>query len=448
MVDKINVQNVATLYQISSLFYLLKTNKVTFDYIQRCFPMVAECDNFFMLDFNHVNKILSSSELNVSSEIEVFNAADSWLNCKDSDRSKFATRLLSKVRFPALSKQVLKNIVKVRARDRSYFLRNKPIFIKINEVLKNKKQKIYKNKSSSYFTHRYCNSNLFDLLLCGGSNEETREIDTNIYQTKVSSLKKFNACTQLTKVTEKPKTVSKAVYLKGEIYIFCSLPEREHFILKKYSPVTKSWEILEDSYHYQAINGYAVCSFVNSIILMGGWDKNLEKYISSTVELMDKKWKEVSKMREIRCDAASAVFQGRIVVTGGYDSNTEKKTGEAYDCVADEWSNFPNMTVVRYAHSLLSVNNKLYAIGGQMKILLNEVFDPVCGKFVALKSYDWKQKHTFIPRAVAFGRKILVFRLNLKQVVSYDVDDNEWSQELCEMKNSIYSFECVKLPQL
>ena len=48
--------------------------------IERCFPMIVDSDNFLELDFIFIKKILSSSELNINSELQVFNASDSWLS--------------------------------------------------------------------------------------------------------------------------------------------------------------------------------------------------------------------------------------------------------------------------------------------------------------------------------------------------------------------------------
>ena len=56
--------------------------------------MIADTVNFLELDFIIIKKILSSSGLNIDSELQVFNAADSWL-CHDiTERRKYAKELL------------------------------------------------------------------------------------------------------------------------------------------------------------------------------------------------------------------------------------------------------------------------------------------------------------------------------------------------------------------
>ena len=81
-------------------------------FIERCFAIVAESKDFSELDFASLVKILSSSGLNIDSELQVFDAFYSWL-CHDiTKRSKYAKQLLSKVRISLLSVQALNKILK------------------------------------------------------------------------------------------------------------------------------------------------------------------------------------------------------------------------------------------------------------------------------------------------------------------------------------------------
>ena len=74
--------------------------------------MVVEVRNFLQLDFNIISKTLGSSELNIHSEVEVFNAAINWLKHNIEERSKYAKKMLLKVRFTFLSEYALNYISK------------------------------------------------------------------------------------------------------------------------------------------------------------------------------------------------------------------------------------------------------------------------------------------------------------------------------------------------
>ena len=172
--EKINVNNISNhqfvclFYQLSSFYNLSGFKNKSLDYIYRWFTIIAKTENFQQLDFKSVNKILSSSELNISSELEVFNASDFWLSCESFDRSKFAKKLFFKTRFPLLSDHVTKSLLDKRkdSSNITSFHKNKELIKLVNEVLKNK-ENFYRNKSIVYYTNRYCNSSMYDILLCG-----------------------------------------------------------------------------------------------------------------------------------------------------------------------------------------------------------------------------------------------------------------------------------------
>ena len=71
--------------------------------------MFVDSTSFLELDFKHISKILSSSELNIDSEMEVFNAIVSWLG-HNKERSKYAKGLFLKVRLLLLSDPALELI--------------------------------------------------------------------------------------------------------------------------------------------------------------------------------------------------------------------------------------------------------------------------------------------------------------------------------------------------
>merc|ERR1712183_1103897 len=72
--EKITVKNVTTFFQLAKLYKLTSLRKITLSYIERCFQMVVDSPNFLELEHGRISKILTSSELSVHSELEVFNA--------------------------------------------------------------------------------------------------------------------------------------------------------------------------------------------------------------------------------------------------------------------------------------------------------------------------------------------------------------------------------------
>ena len=77
MIDTQLILDWIQLYRLSSTFDLSNTIIVSMSLIEQCFSMFADSDSFLEIEFKYIRKILSSSELNIDSELQVFNAADS-----------------------------------------------------------------------------------------------------------------------------------------------------------------------------------------------------------------------------------------------------------------------------------------------------------------------------------------------------------------------------------
>ena len=422
--------------------------------------MVAKTQNFVQLEFNLVNKILSSSELYVTSEAEVFHAADSWVSCKSFDRTEFAKDIFLKIRFPLLSKHVIQNMFQKRRvlrhssslfilRRSSSFYKNEECCVLINNLLQNEKD-FYKNRGSSYYTNRYCNSNKFNILFCGGIDERSGEKDKHVYVTEGENFQKFNVFAEMTN-----KKFHEAVCVDGDLYFVSKrLKDNRQTVLslEKYSSEYNTWNVLINLNENRT--DYCVCSFVDRIFVCGGYFDDDDEIITNSCiqfNVKSKKFKKIAVMNAVRESAACAVFEGKVAVSGGWTETDfdfdVSNTVEAYDHVADEWSYMPNMIHRRWYHSFITVSNKLFAIGGDTNT--SEVYSSFSKKFIALKQHPSSlnfELHAYV--SVSIGRRIFVFGGNSTIVVAYHVDKEVWSEELCEITKCIKDYAIVKVPQI
>lgn len=109
---KMSTLNVVLFCMVAYIFKIPILSNFTMRYIERHFTMVAGTQNFMFLDFLTVKRILRSSELHLTSEVQVFNAVNEWISCDIEERSKFAISLLSEVRLSLLSKHSLKSLLR------------------------------------------------------------------------------------------------------------------------------------------------------------------------------------------------------------------------------------------------------------------------------------------------------------------------------------------------
>ena len=432
---KVTVFNALKWFLISKLFSLEKISKASLGIIERWFTTVADSKDFLELDFTLVATVLNSSELLVDSELQVFDVMNAWLNHKQIERSKHAKYLLQRVRLSLLSVPALNNIL------------DKNLWITENDECSEVVKKVieYKNKfpfscTNILPTSRYCSQKNFKFII----NDGRRRVAINPIAIDLIDFSSINSLP----ITNYRRYRSKIVCIKGEIYVFGGsngfypvLP------VEKYSPDTNTWDVITKI--YDGRKNFCGCSFIDSIFVLGGLlVKEKDTNSCLVFNTINKKWKQISKMKVARKYASCTVFEGRIVVSGGHNwSNGKLKTVEAYDHVDDSWTNMPSMIEERRYHKSVAIKNKLYIVGTYLSSNL-EVFDFCSNKFALIKYNSTSLRNNYIFDISTFGNKILFFIDNSASVLVYDVESDEWLKKLCEATQHIEFFSCAKIPQL
>ena len=432
--NKFTVKNVVTLYSLAKCYNLATISESSLLYIERCFPMVNETQNFLHLDFSIVAKILSSSELNIHSEVEIFNAVIAWLKHNSEERSKYSKQLLLKIRLSLLSEHALNYIL-----EKALSLYNDNEFLSVLKEVIDKKETSFQNNAN-----RYCNQNKFNILIFGGFDTEILKPVSSTHQIDGCN---FNNVKILPLMTIERKRFE-AVYSKGEVYLFGGRDKCSTQIMsvEKYSHSTNTWN--EVTHMFDERTGFRACSFIDKIFVFGGCFLKTDHVTSSCLQFdtkeenfSDKIWRKIAKMKETRYSPACVVFQENIVVSGGESINYDKlNTVESYDVFGNKWTSMPNMINPHYFHSLVTVKNKLFVVDDETNTC--EFFDNVCKKFVAIKSSYTLNSN----KAMSIGNKIVIFQNDKSSVIFYDVDKDEWSEETCEVLEDLKLFSCVKIP--
>ena len=437
--NKVNVQNVVTYYQIAKLFNFAELAEFALAYIQRCFTIVYENNNFLELNFTLIATIISTSELEINSELEVLCAADNWVNYDYKERSKFAKDLLLKVRLPLLSIHALHSI-----------FRGNYSFTKIDdcvELLKEVSQstsKYYQNKSSKFYSRRFCSQSMFNIIVSGGIKrgkflwkllKSVKEVDSNNFKV----VKNFASMT----FGRKSHT---SVYCRGDLYVFGGYDQTVNTVnsIEKYSMKTNTWTHIPDVLNLRGC--FCVCAFMDQIFVIGCYNVITGIYDSCIkFNTKDNEWREVAIMNESKPCAASTVFEGKVVVSGGLN-NDPLNTVEAYDHIINTWSFMPNMIEGKRNHSSVANKNKLFVFGKGKQGC--EVFDSTCKMFVALKEIPLVFSLEKIIRTFSIGRKLITLFSQSPKAICYDVELDEWSEELCETVGKTIDFDCILIPQL
>ena len=440
--DNINIENVASYYQLTNNLNLKGISQEILKYIERRFPMVSKTESFLHTDYSFVEKILSSSNLYISSELEVFSVAAAWISYNLETRRKFAKDILLKIRLPLLSYHALAQVV---CKNSTFININESLLL-LKNILQNREE-LYRDKPVSFFTNRYCEQNSFKLFICGtvdSTSMETIEQVNEIDKTKIKSVE------VLARLTDQ-RNEFKMVYCRGDVYVvggYDANNESKYVLsVEKYSSVYNTWKKVASLSANQ--QEFSACAFMDKLYVIGGVDKD-NVIINSCVglSLKDYSRKEVARLNEPRWDAACTVYGGRVVVSGG-DSNDHHDlfTVEAYDHVANTWSYMPNMNKGRRSHKSVAIRNKLFVIGGFVANC--EVFDSYCNSFVIMKPPKLNNFDIEItPPIVAFENKLILLDLDDRLMVCYDLDNDKWSNQCCTISPNQDSICGVKIPEL
>ena len=339
---KVKILNAAALLTVVRIFGLSKLE--IFSYIERCFTRVCKTPSFLELDFGFVRKLLSSCGLNVTSEIEVSQAAYAWISHCYQKRCEHAEDLLATVRLSLLSQPALKLIFDKS----SSFKKQRSCRSAMEYYLEN--NKIYGRVSSKLDTNRYCNQYSYKILTSGGVAQYGDTLLSGkiklVDETKTNSFT-FQA------LSDKTCRYRTAV-LNGKIYSFSDDLVDFKFISVFKWLQDKNFNKKVATIEHKRIQ-YSVCGLIDKVYVIGGNEN--KKSLNSCIEFDTKsnEYKEVSRMISTRAAASSVVFKGRIVVSGGcyfYNDRFEVdvRTAECYDHASDAWSQLPDMVQPRNCH--------------------------------------------------------------------------------------------------
>ena len=431
---KLNIQNILNVYQLSTIYEISSLTQQTFNTIVCCFTMLVETHNFLLIDYTVLSKLLASSELHITSELEVFNAANGWLNFNSEERNKFAQMILLKVRLPLLSDAVLRCILNKT----SCFTAIDDCVAIIEQNLESK-ELVIETKTNIFTTNRYCNQNMFNMIIFGGYFFRSGITNKNVVQVEGGNLSSLKHLSPMIK----KRRLAKAVCIKGEVFVLGGHDDHNNPItaVEKYSFATEAWNVVTEFRNVR--DTFCICAFMCKIFVIGGCEYN--RTITNSCLNYDTKhniWKMVARMNFARKDAACAVFKEKIVVSGGKDIHDNKiRRVESLAVKADEWSSMPDMINAKSGHSLIVVKAKLFVIGYELNSC--EVFDETCGKFVLLKSAP---ENLNFYGVLVIGSKIIVVKPYSLLIDCYDVDKDEWATEQCDVSDGLLEFTCVKVP--
>ena len=396
--------------------------------IKSNFSAVMETDDFLNLDVRHVSKWVSSDDITVKAEEEVFKGIVKWVNHNKSEREKEFPYLLHQVRLNSVHQDYLVNEL---VKEELITTNNECL----NFVLGFLKWILDPTLQCSIKPRTCLQTQKNGIFVCGGNKALFYLPNENIWYQLSDLLMEYQD--------------HAAIQYRDKVYIFgnqgggdCYMPstntwgaiQSESFCGKLCSLLKLDkhkilYAVLERSlkscgvYHYNPVKGewknfvdeeklqlFGACGVTDGchLYVIGG-SKNDDwpaLPLGSTkvvrIDPEDGNREEVASMNVARHDAFGAAMNGKIYVGGGRQKKRTLRTCEMYDPLTDEWQVMPNLNVPRHSSSMVCYEEALYVVGGmkmrQDRELSVEMFD--------FKTNKWKKTSTIpVPDEIEEERK-------------------------------------------
>ena len=354
-------------------------------FIHKNIVSVAKLDEFLHLEAEKIAKWISSDEITVSEEADVFKIILDWVNHRKSERKTAFEELFGHVRLGFLSRDCLEDVVT------NELLRENSACVKL--VLDATVQMAtFVDEDDFLQSPRGCLDTRV-IVARGGKHTFCYIPEEDLWKRLPDGLKDIDAkLTQMIKFRDQLFTFTnnqnserydpvfnvwselnlstnsaKLAVLKGEIYAFEFDTKNRTTATKRYNVKLYEWETL-NSYRRECRQGACVIAAGSHLYAFGG--KNSRYSNNGTAERFDtveNEWERIADMLEVRSDAFGVASQEKIFVAGGNGSRERLETCEMYNTLTNEWQLVANLNVPRCYGSMVCLNGKLYVLGGERR---------------------------------------------------------------------------------
>ncbi|KAM9538027.1 kelch-like protein 4 isoform 1-T1 [Guaruba guarouba] len=401
--------------------------KVAHTYTMDHFTEVIKNQEFLLLPANEIAKLLSSDDINIPDEEAIFQALMMWVRHDLQNRQQDLGMLLSYIRLPLLSPQLLAD------------LENSPMFADDLEcqklLMEAMKYHLLPERRSMMQSPRTKprKSTVGALYAVGGMDATKGTTTIEKYDLRT------NSWIQIGTMNGRRLQFGVAV-IDNKLYIVGGRDGlKTSNIVECFNPITKVWTIMPPMSTHR--HGLGVAMLEGPMYAVGGHDG--WSYLN-TVERWDpqaRQWNYVASMSTPRSTVGVAALNSKLYAVGGRDGSSCLKSMECFDPHTNKWSICASMSKRRGGVGVATYNGFLYAVGGHDAPASNH-----CSRLSdCVERYDPKTDAwtTVAPLSVprdAVGICPLGDRLYavggydghtyLDTVESYDAQNNEWTEEV------------------
>ena len=414
-------------------------------FIHANFASVADMNEFLSLEAKEVERWISSDEIVVETEADVFQIAQKWVEHNKSERKAVFEELLRHVRLVFVSRDYLLNVVT------NEFVRdNAGCFTLVSDAIRQTTfssdddlpqsprkgldtRAIVACEGEYAFCYLPQKDEWKRLPTCYRSTKERR---VNIPSTHVIRFRDQLLMFRSLDRTERYDPVfngwssfpfgvfkDEVTVIGGELFsIYEPFPfslesATKTVSIKKFQVESCSWQELHSSSQCYRKDSCVIGSG-NFLYLLGGTSPHTSQHVAKAdrFDITEKKWEEITDMQQARGGAFGVASQEKIFIAGGTDEeSTVSKTCEVYNVSTNEWQLIADLNVYRTHGSMVCLGGTLYVLGGFDQTKKNPEHSVECydkqGKWIVKTTIpvkeDWKNKKAFKGCVLKFSKGVL-----------------------------------------
>ena len=376
-------------------------------FIHANFASVAEMDEFLNLEAKEVERWITSDEISVAVEADVFKILLRWIEQDKSERKASFKQLFRHVRLAFLSRDFLWGVVTnelVEENFDCYKLISKAIkmsgFSSEDDSPQSPRQGLETraivacggNYTLCYLPEKDEWKRLADGLT--KRDEYTRMINYSdqlfVFSSGVGAERYdpvFDCWSTLDHLQLPSEDPAKVAVVRGEIYSIEIDTSSKQSTIKRFDVERCSWQTVFSS--HEGCREYScVVAAGNHLYVCGGFLKGHYVARAERFDTVENKWEEIANMQQARNRACGVTTEEKIFVAGGRDvgSISVLKTCEMYNISTNEWQFIGSLNVPREDCRMMCLKGTLYVLGGTdaryQRELSVECYDPTEDKWI------------------------------------------------------------------
>ncbi|XP_063680523.1 kelch-like protein 20 isoform X3 [Bolinopsis microptera] len=292
----INMANLASAHNLAAL------TKAALKYAHENVETVLQSQEFLKSSIAQVKALLSSDELNVKSELTVFDGVLRWIKHDKGPRQQYIEELFGLIRLSII-----------------------PVADLIERV----------------------------------SNEDVINTNSKCRDMLNKAMEEYHQSLKNPSTRKASRIGAKAGHL------FCLGGEGAESRVEVYHSNVNRWERGKVDMLVGRSGAMAVAHSGKLIFIIGGQDKRKRPLNSVDVyDIRMKNWKSLSSMYEQRVYGAATIIEGNIYVAGGAFDRTVLMSAEFYNIENDIWNRMAALTQPRSRCGCATVDGHMYVVGG------------------------------------------------------------------------------------